>query len=90
MYSGLLEGLKIWGCHCDWLAYSAPLVEIGLTDLPKSGDAMAPQAPLGTTGLLYVNKKANLSFLKAKNVKTKKCTVRNPTISAGSLGQMTH
>ena len=28
-----------------------PLVEIGLTDLPKSGVAMAPPAPPGTTGL---------------------------------------
>ena len=30
-----------------------PLVEIGLTDLPKFGGAMAPPAPPGTTGLLY-------------------------------------
>ena len=28
-----------------------PLVEIGLTDLPKFGGAMAPPAPPGTTGL---------------------------------------
>jgi hypothetical protein len=28
-----------------------PLVEIGLTDLPKFGGAMAPLAPPGTTGL---------------------------------------
>ena len=28
-----------------------PLVEIGLTDLPKSGGAMTPPAPPGTTGL---------------------------------------
>ena len=28
-----------------------PLGEIGLTDLPKSGGAMAPPAPPGTTGL---------------------------------------
>ena len=28
-----------------------PLVEIGLTDLPKSGGAMAPPAHPGTTGL---------------------------------------
>ena len=27
------------------------LVEMGLTDLPKSGGAMAPPAPQGTTGL---------------------------------------
>ena len=31
-----------------------PLVEIGLTDLPKSGGVMAPPAPPGTTGLNYV------------------------------------
>ena len=33
-----------------------PLVEIGLTDLPKFGGAMAPPAPPGTTGLhnMYV------------------------------------
>ena len=29
-----------------------PLVEIGLTDLPKIGGAMAPPAPPGTTGLI--------------------------------------
>ena len=28
-----------------------PLVEIGLTDLPKFGGAMAPPAPPETTGL---------------------------------------
>ena len=27
-----------------------PLAEIGLTDLPKSGGAMAPPVPPGTTG----------------------------------------
>ena len=31
-----------------------PLFEIGLTDLPKSGGAMALPAPPGTTGLLYM------------------------------------
>ena len=30
-----------------------PLVEIGLTDLPKSGGAMAPPAPPGTTPLYH-------------------------------------
>ena len=30
------------------------MVEIGLTDLPKSGDAMAPPAPPGTTGVVMV------------------------------------
>ena len=30
-----------------------PLVEIGLTDLPKSGGAMALPAPPGTTGLQF-------------------------------------
>ena len=36
-----------------------PLVEIGLTDLPKFGGAMAPPAPPGTTGLLskYIGSK---------------------------------
>ena len=29
----------------------SPLVEIGLTDLPKSGGALAPSALPGTTGL---------------------------------------
>ena len=29
-----------------------PVVEIGITDLPKYGDAMAPPAPPGTTGLV--------------------------------------
>ena len=29
----------------------SPLVEIGLTDLPKSGGAIAPPAPPGTTPL---------------------------------------
>ena len=29
------------------------LFEIGLTDLPKSGGAMAPPAPPGTTPLTY-------------------------------------
>ena len=29
-----------------------PLVEIGLTDLPKSGGTMAPTAPPGTTPLI--------------------------------------
>ena len=29
-----------------------PLVEIGLTDRPKIGGAMAPPAPPGTTGLI--------------------------------------
>ena len=33
-----------------------PLVEIGLTDLPKFGGAMAPPAPPGMTGLqLYTD-----------------------------------
>ena len=32
----------------------SPLVEIGLTDLPKSGGAMAPPAPPGTTPLYVI------------------------------------
>ena len=31
-----------------------PLVEIGLTDQPKSGGAMAPPAPTGTTPLTNI------------------------------------
>ena len=31
--------------------YLPPLVEIGLTDQPKSGGAMAPRHPSGTAGL---------------------------------------
>ena len=34
-----------------WWAQSALLVEIELTDLPKSGGAMPRPAPPGTTGL---------------------------------------
>ena len=36
------------------------LVEIGLTDLPKSGGAMAPQAPQGTTPLLFPSVKKEM------------------------------
>ena len=32
-----------------------PLIEIGLTDLPKSGGAMAPLAPPGTTPLVLMS-----------------------------------
>ena len=36
--SGPLEGLKIrWGQEVMLRAYSAPIIEIGLTDLPKFG-----------------------------------------------------
>ena len=49
--SGPSEGLKIRGCQYYLLAWSAPLVEIGLTDLPKTKVAMIPPAPPGTTGL---------------------------------------
>ena len=38
-----------------------PLVEIGLTDLPKSGGAMAPPAPPGTTGLVFEIKEVRKS-----------------------------
>ena len=38
------------------------LVEIGLTDLPKSGGAMAPQVPPGTTPLLKL-----LNIMKSVN-----------------------
>ena len=39
-----------------------PLVEIGLTDLPKFGGAMAPPAPPGTTGLIIRPFKDCLTF----------------------------
>ena len=58
---------RIWGYTCNPRAvgrsenpgvpvlfgghHLPPLVEIGLTDLPKSRGAMAPSAPPGTTGL---------------------------------------
>jgi hypothetical protein len=39
-----------------------PLVEIGLTDLPKFGGAMASPAPPGTTGLNSTAKISNSNF----------------------------
>ena len=39
------------GCQYCLVGIICPLVEIGLTDVPKSGVAMAPPAPTGTTGL---------------------------------------
>ena len=53
MSPGPLEGLKIRGCHYYLVEIICPPpVEIGLTDLPKSGGAMAPPAPLGMTPLI--------------------------------------
>ena len=49
--TGPSEGLKIRGCQLFGGHNLPPLVEIGLTDLPKIGGAMAPPAPPGTTGL---------------------------------------
>jgi hypothetical protein len=47
--SGASEGLKIRGCQYYLGGHNlSPLVEIGLTDLPKSGCTMAPPAPPGT------------------------------------------
>ena len=44
--SGPLQGLKIRGaCSTGWRECVLP-VEIGLTDLPKTGGAQAPSAPL--------------------------------------------
>ena len=57
-YSGPSEGLKIRWCQYYLVGTICPppLVEIGLTDLPKSGGfhamAWAPLAPIGTTGLV--------------------------------------
>ena len=51
--TGPSEGLKIWVCQYYLGGHNlSPLVEIGLTDLPKSGCAMAHPAHPGTTGLL--------------------------------------
>ena len=47
---GPSEGLKIRGCQYYLVGIICPLVEIGLTVLPKSGGAMAPP---GTTSLKY-------------------------------------
>ena len=56
--------LTIQGCCKVWKSGGAssnqvgitcpPLVEIGLTDLPKSGCAMAPPAPPGNTPAIYL------------------------------------
>ena len=40
-----------------------PLVEIGLTDLPKSGGARAPPAPPLATGLYYEISGPDICFL---------------------------
>ena len=51
---GPLEGIKIrrgpvlFGGH-----NLSPLVEIGLTDLPKSAVAITPSTPSGSTGLRF-------------------------------------
>ena len=46
------EGLKIRGCQYYLMGIICPPpVEIGLTDLPKSGAAMATPTPPGTTPL---------------------------------------
>ena len=51
---GPLEGIKIRRVPVLFGGHNlSPLVEIGLTDLPKSGGAMAPPAPPGTTSLIY-------------------------------------
>ena len=50
--TGPSEGLKIRGVPVLFGGHNLPpLAEIGLTDLPKSGGAMAPPTPPGTTGL---------------------------------------
>ena len=51
-----------------------PLVEIGLTDLPKNGGAMAPPAPPGTTGLGVASGLAVLRHIRP-----------NPQIQSGSV-----
>ena len=64
MKSELSKYFSIWGAGPSEDTYEnlgvpilfgrhilTPLVEIGLTDLPKFGGAMASPAPPGTTGL---------------------------------------
>ena len=54
-----------------------PLVEIGLTDLPKSGCAMAHPAHPGTTGLLY--RELHIKRIKwQKNIKGKSNSITLP------------
>jgi hypothetical protein len=43
-------------------AKSVPLVEIGWTDLPKSGGAMATPAPPGTTPMIMMHQKKLYGF----------------------------
>ena len=50
------------------------LLEIGLTDLPKNGGAMAPPAPPGTTGLGVASGLAVLRHIRP-----------NPQIQSGSV-----
>ena len=54
--AGQLEGLKIRGGGGSvvmwWELYAPAMVEIGLSDLPKSGGAVATLAPWAPTGLL--------------------------------------
>ena len=46
----------------------SPLVEIGLTDQPKSGGAMAPWAPPGTKPLLSKSQGGGAKLVKSINV----------------------
>ena len=43
----MMKNLRGGGQVVMWWAQFAPLVEIGLTDLPKSGGAMVTLAPTG-------------------------------------------
>ena len=64
----------------------AILIEIGLTDLPKSGGAMANPAPSGTTGLI-VNNKYPRSFLQGADASERK-HFRNPLFKTGPSSEM--
>ena len=71
--SGPSQGLKIRGGHVILGGENVPpLVEIGLTDLPKSGCAMAHPAHPGTTGL-------NMQVLK-ESIKTQVIKIRRQQI----------
>ena len=40
--TGFCKGLKIWGACCNVVGIMCPPVEVGLTDLPKTGKGGGP------------------------------------------------
>ena len=66
--SGPSQGLKSWGYQYYLMGIICPpspppLVEIGLTDLPKSGSAMTHPAHLGMIPLTYVHTYYSSTYL---------------------------